>query len=284
MNALTATAPVPDVAARSLFERLAESAWGWVGDARKLELGFSEDTISDLAMLEIARSGLGGLKVGRVSKREERFVGFDWLWIISRPGHPTALYVVQAKKMKLDKSQAYSYSRIRYRTGSKYQIDALEDFADWMRAFPMYCFYNNVDRITAGSRWNCRVQKKPDAVQMGCTLVPSGVVRRVHDVGVPKNFRSVHQHPQALPWRCLFHRACHQFSLANTSRHAFGANGVSAREWARELMEGLPIDDDGLIDRMELINRLGLDDLVKRYASGSFIPIPERIVYLRVDD
>ncbi len=66
MTSLNSMAPLPNAGACNLFERLAESAWGWMGDARKLGLGFSEDTISDLAMLEIARSGLGGLTVRRV--------------------------------------------------------------------------------------------------------------------------------------------------------------------------------------------------------------------------
>ena len=58
-----------NVAALGLFEHLAESTWGWLGDSRKSGLGFSEDTISDLTMLEIARSGLNGVDVKRVSKR-----------------------------------------------------------------------------------------------------------------------------------------------------------------------------------------------------------------------
>ena len=277
-------ASLPNAGVRKLFERLAESAWGWMGDARKLGLGFSEDTISDLAMLEIARSGLGGLTVRRVSKRHERFVGFDWLWIVSRPGLPTAVYVVQAKKVKLDKSEAYSYSRLRYRTGSKYQIDVLEEFAASIGAIPMYCFYNHVDVATAQSYWNCRVKQRPDAAQMGCTLVPSAVVRRIHGVRVPKNFRSVHQYPEALPWRCLFHHLCHQCSLVTRSTYADYVNGISESEWGSRLSEYLATDDEALIDPQDLIHRLDLNDFVKRSASGSFIPIPERIVVLNVDD
>ena len=130
--------PMGNTTALGLFEQLAELTWGWLADARRLGLGFSEDTISDLAMLEIARSGLSGVEVRRVSKQDERLVGFDWLWVVSRPGRLPTIYVVQAKKLKLEHSQAYSYGRLRYLAGSKYQMDALEDFADWLGAVPMY--------------------------------------------------------------------------------------------------------------------------------------------------
>ena len=37
-----------------LFESLANLTWVWIRDARRLSLGYSEDTISDSATLEIA--------------------------------------------------------------------------------------------------------------------------------------------------------------------------------------------------------------------------------------
>ena len=130
-------------------------------------------------MLEIGRARQSGVHVRRVTKRKEQIVGFDWLWLIRRPGRFPAIYVVQAKKMKLERSQAYSYGRIRYQSGSRYQIDALGDFARRLGAIPMYCFYNNVDHRTALDNWNCLLQQPPDVRQMGCTLVPLDVTRTV---------------------------------------------------------------------------------------------------------
>ncbi len=68
--------------------------WGWLRDARRLRLGFSEDTASDLAMLEIARTVLNEVGVFRVSKFDERIVGFDWLWVIFRRRITPTFYVV----------------------------------------------------------------------------------------------------------------------------------------------------------------------------------------------
>ena len=103
----------------TMFESLADLTWGWLRDARRLGLGFSEATTSDLAMLELGRTVPNEVGVFRVSKLIERIVGFDWLWVISRLGMTATLYVVQAKKLKLEQSSAYSYGRLRYKAGSR---------------------------------------------------------------------------------------------------------------------------------------------------------------------
>lgn len=180
---MQARGPVSTTVALGLSEDLATSTWNWLGDARRLGLGLSEYMISDLAMLEIARNRTSGVGVRRVSKQTERTVGFDWLWIGAGHGRLPTIYVVRAKKLKLDQSLSYSYGRLRYPAGSKYQMNALQDFAEWLGAVPMYCFYNNRDHYTALMHWHCRLQSPPDITQLGCTLVPLDVVRPIHDGG-----------------------------------------------------------------------------------------------------
>ena len=281
--------PLGNDAVVRLFEHLAESAWGWLGDARRLGLGFSEDTISDLTMLEIARRGLSGVDVIRVSKRRERDFGFDWLWVISRPGALAAIYVVQAKKMKLDQSSPYSYGRLRYQAGPRYQIDALERCADQLGAVPLYCFYNNVDYQTARMHWNCRAQirgqvRQADLHQLGCTLVPLSVVRPVHDTRMGKNFNSLHLSSEALPWRCLFHPVCNGYDLAQGSSRTSAAQRSSVAERVQELLSSLATDREALVEREELIRLLQLGELVDKYATGRFVPVPDRILSLTFED
>ena len=258
-----------------LFESLADTVWDWLGDARRLGLGFSEDTISDLTALEIARYPSNLVEVKRVSKRRERFAGFDWMWVIRRPAMSYGVYVVQAKKLRLEQSTAYSYGRLRYPAGGKYQIDALEDFAHWVGAKPLYCFYNNVDDITAQSHWHCCQQQPPDVSQMGCTLVPLNAVRIVHDAPRGRNFRSVHQDQHAVPWRCLFHPRCTDFGVHRTSEPPphVSTQGVERLESFLESISG----EETLIDIDAMIQGLDLGELVDRYATGRFLPIPERI-------
>ena len=261
--------------ALTLFERLANSTWTCLGDARRLNLGFSEDTISDLNMLEIARSGLSGVKVKRVTKEKERIVGFDWMWLVHRPGMLPRIYVVQAKQLRLERSGSYSYGKLKYPAGHHYQIDALEEFAQWVGAIPLYCFYNNVDESTANLYWNCS-QWPPDLSQMGCTVAPLEWVRTVHDGPLPNNFHSIHCDTNAVPWRCLFHTNCTKMGWATESELSMNLPVGLGRALAflPELMSG----EEYFVDIDDLIRHLDLDELIDQYASDNFFPLPERIM------
>ena len=191
-----------------LFDSLAGTTWDWLGCARDVKLSISEDSITDIIALEIARARLNGVKVTMVTKRIEGSTGFDWMWFIARRGRGYVRYAVQAKKMKIDKTDNYSYP-IRYRSGSEYQLCKLKRFAQSVGAIPLYCFYNHVDSTTARQHWNCRQPPGPYGVRhMGCTLAALQVVKAVHAPGHTKNFTAVHKHRSAVPWRCLFHPSC----------------------------------------------------------------------------
>ena len=101
------------------------------------------------------------------------------MWIFHNAG-PMA-YVVQAKRMKLDQSGSYSYSSLRYKAGSRFQIEALDDFAKGVGVKPLYCFYNNVDTTIAMSHWHCQTEPSPNILQMGCTHGSLGMVKLIHD-------------------------------------------------------------------------------------------------------
>lgn len=301
MSTIQTLGPPGNPDALELFEALAQLTWGWLCDARRLRLGFSEDTISDLAMLEIARTVPSEVGVFRVSKLDERKVGFDWLWVILGSGMSPAFYVVQAKKLKLDETSTYSYGRLRYKAGSGYQLDALEKFADWIGAIPLYCFYNHVDDPTATLHWSCCIQQLPDPPQMGCTVAPLEVVRPVHDGKGPKRFDSIHWHPDAVPWRCLFHPSCTRTGVRDFSSRRQEEHTRTGRMGALEFLPSLTpragrqIDDyrmvdndyrndnDHLVDMQELISRLDLQGLVEDYSTRHFVPIPERILTLNLD-
>ena len=285
--------------ALALFESLAASAWDWLGHARRLRLGFSEDTISDLTELEIARLAPTEVGVGRVSKIKERFVGFDWLWIINRPGGRHAIYVVQAKKVRIDQSTGYSYGRRKYPSSPPYQIDALQDFANHIGAVPLYCLYNNVDGMPVDRFWRCR-RESPSAPQMGCTLVPLEVARMVHDGRIPNTFRSIHQKPGVIPWRCLFHPECTSFDPYRVSENrvdidmpdAARDRGAGIAEFLTQSTSDDDIlidpqstpDDDILIDFDDFVRRFDLEEIVKRYIAGARRPIMERALFFELED
>ena len=285
MSTLRPRGPIGRTRALNLFESLAESAWDWLGHARRLRLGFSEDTISDLTALEVARRASGEVGIGRVSKRKERFVGFDWLWVINRPSGRHAIYVVQAKKMKVDQSKGYSYGRLRYPSNPPYQIDALQDFARYIDAVPLYCFYNNVEGIMANRFWNCR-REALNAPQMGCTLVPISVARQIHDGRIANKFRSIHSRPEAVPWRCLFHPECSSFSLDRVSESQVESTAQARGRGAgiAEFLTESVSEDDGPLDFDDFVDRFDLEELVNRYRRGARHAMMERTFSLRLED
>ena len=298
MSRLRPIRAIGSTRALGLFESLAESAWDWLGHARSLRLGFSEDTISalDLTALEIARRASNEVGVGRVTKVKERFVGFDWMWIINRPSGRHAIYVVQAKKMRIDHSQGYSYGRLKYPSSPPYQIDALRDFAAHIGAVPLYCFYNNVGRMTIDPFWQCR-RESPSAPQMGCTLVPLEVARLVQEGHIPNNFQSIHQMPGVIPWRCLFHPGCTSFDSRSVSEgrvqtdvspQARTRGGGIAEYLAAPASAEYPAesasDEVSLIDFDDFVRRFDLEGIVGRYVAGARRAMMERTLSIRLED
>ena len=282
--------------ALGLFESLAASSWGWLGHARSLRLAFSEDTISDLTALEIARRASSEVGVGRVSKIKERFVGFDWMWIIRRPNGRHAMYVVQAKKMRIDQSKGYSYGRLKYPSSPPYQIDALQDFARHIGAIPLYCFYNNVEGMTINRFWQCR-RESPNAPQLGCTLVPLKIARLIQDGRISNNFQSIHQTPGVIPWRCLFHPGCTTIDFRSVSEgrvetdappEARAKGHVIAEYLAEpssaEYPEESASEEGSVIDFDDFVRRFDLEQVVRRYIAGARRAMMERTLSIRLED
>lgn len=287
MNAPNVPVGANSIQALNLLERLAASAWDWLGDARRLRLGFSEDTISDLTSLEIARRASPEIAVKRVSKYRERFVGFDWLWIVNRNGGRPAIYVIQAKKLRIDQSTTFMYGKVRYPRNPPFQIDALEEFANHIGAIPLYCFYNNVGAMPIGPYWHCK-RVGPDPPQMGCTLVPIDTARKVHDFRIPNRFRPIHRRPEAIPWRCLFHPECTAFNLYSVSEDSVdmddqSRDGPGRVEVAAYLTEAITAGND-VIDFDDFVRRFDLESIVERYTEGGFKAMMERGVSFRLDD
>ena len=234
-------------------------------------------------MVKIARSSFNEVKVGRVTKGRERFVGFDWMWLISAPGVGLAIYVVQAKKMRLDNAQSYAYGSLKYPSNPPFQIDALQDFADWLGAIPLYCFYNYVDDSVARRYWHCSLPETPP--QMGCTLIPLDAVRVVHDGTGKRDFRRLHQFQCAVPWRCLFHQKCNKFSfqrMAGSGSETMNRiqDDGPGRDATFEYLSDALAGDVDTIDLETAILQLNLRDLVDQYAQGKFVPFPERLALI----
>lgn len=311
MTTLTSTASSlgtpPTDPILSLFEELATTTWDWLGLARQLGLTFSEETVTDIAALQIADGALDKIKVAKTTKKQEKRCGIDWMWFIGNQRQKYTRYAVQAKKITLEASTTYSY-RIRHPVngihGSEFQIEVLEQFAKNAHAIPLYCFYNNVDQALAARYWHCRTYpSQPDDIrQMGCTLVPLDWMKIVHTENHSKQFSAIHQDHRSIPWRCLFHPTCTNAFTRDWNRFLLNLSYLSDSSTDHEgdlvsqdfdpQIESLPDflrGDDAVVEFETVIQGLNLSDFVgdvdsdDELSSNSTLPIPQWFLVIETD-
>ena len=284
----------------SLFEDLARSTWAWLGQARQLKLTFSEETVTDIAALQIAGAGLRQIKVFKPTKQKEKEFGIDWMWFIGSWTQGYARYAVQAKKIILDGAQNPSY-RLRHPVKgiptAEFQIEVLKQFARKACAKPLYCFYNNVDQNLATDHWHCRVfPNQPDDIrQMGCTLVPLDAIEIVHEPYHSKNFAAIHEDRRSIPWRCLFHPACVATSIDVGPDHHQEKLGDQTRQDGHisgPVFESLPdfllgdssvVDFSDVVQQLDLVGSLYDVDSVSGVSQSGHLAIPGWFVVIEID-
>ncbi|MBI1765024.1 MAG: hypothetical protein HYR56_26740 [Acidobacteria bacterium] len=189
------------------FEKLAAETWNDLRRRNLVKTPLLETTITNILMAKIQErikyENLRDIRQVIPKSSEEAVMGFDWEWWVGS-GNRWFRYVVQAKILSRE-SLKYEALCHRVKSSKKLQIDVLKDFADRKKAIPLYCFYNYLPNDIAESYWHCPPEYQKDISQLGCTLVPLEIVKPIHDKRIAKRFIYLHESPQALPWRCLFH-------------------------------------------------------------------------------
>ena len=182
-------------------EKIADDTWHKLKEARNLTVRLGEETLTDLLILDLKRhETTHKFWVFQTTKKQEASSGTDLL-VVVRAGNTSARrYAIQAKKLY----PIGQYTALRKE--SNVQLDNLEKYACSNDALPYYLFYNFVtDRTDRRKYWHCG--RNYDESQLGCTLVPSRMVRAALDAPRrvrPRSFEYIHEPPDALPWRCLF--------------------------------------------------------------------------------
>ncbi|MFB4202627.1 DUF6615 family protein [Arhodomonas sp. KWT2] len=225
----------------------------------------SEETLTDINLLEIKRESLYFFRVDKPTKHEEREKGFDWEFWIGCNAKGWYRYAVQAKRMYLN-SGKYDRLRHKHKGATKFQIEILEDFSKSTGAIPLYCFYNAIDQNQLNGRWHCTYN--PELEQMGCTIVPLRIVKEAHKRRQDKSFEALHNDSSAKPWQCLL---CPGIL---DSRLAKYPNGFLPEDKGYKKFESLP---DHLAYFQETGNIANLpDDLYKSEFGG----YPKRIMVI----
>lgn len=180
-------------------EKIAEDTWHKLKEAQSLHVRLGEETLTDLLMLEMKRQEAAhSFRVDQTTKKEEASSGTDLLVVVREGTTADArLYAIQAKKL----FRSGHYEALKKE--NNVQLDNLEEYAQQIGALPYFLFYNFVS--DSRQYWHCG--RNYDESQLGCTLVPSRVVRVALEMPPkfrPRTFQYLHGPQHALPWRCLF--------------------------------------------------------------------------------
>ena len=144
------------------------------------------------------------------TKIQESKRGTDLEIRIHAGGNRAIAFTLQAKKLNRD--ERYIGFKAKVNSQKPLQREVLENYAEEVRAVPLYLLYNYVCRDELGSFWNCLGCPDEEVEQLGCTVVPSRIIRRAGCKRGRSNFDWIHRSKLALPWRCLFN-CPHQCTL-----------------------------------------------------------------------
>lgn len=186
----------------ALLEGLARGTWERLRHSLEFDVSQGEETITDLNLLEIRRSGVRGVRVWKCPKGQEAKTGLDWEWFVGSDEVGWLRYAVQAKKLKLGTKV---YDKLSHKVRKRLQAEILESYAEANEAIPLYCLYNYVGGAAPFDRyWHC--DDDPEREQLGCTVTPLRVIKEALRRGgraSRRTFESIHSDDCTIPWRCL---------------------------------------------------------------------------------
>lgn len=195
-----------------IFEYLSERVWNRIRRSKELGIRLGEVGITDDIVLEIAQLQSPNVLISQTSQASEPHEGTDWEWWIGSRGGGWTRYAVQAKRINVESN---IYDKLGHYVGRKRQAQVLAEYASRSKAVALYCFYNYVEEYSEEKHWHCHLDFRDS--QFGCTIVPVSVVQSAVKTRGSRTFQRIHQHSDAVPWRCLFcsgNSHCNNASLA----------------------------------------------------------------------
>lgn len=172
--------------------------WNTIKKSESIHLNFSEESITDLNLLELQHKHPLDIITVKFDKPQESIEGADWEWGLISSSRYMGLRI-QAKKIR---SRTLCYPKLDYVTpGGSRQIDELINRAkkDSPPKVPFYVLYNYWDRNNYRARWLCPLRRR-DIRMLGCGIVEARALRTVVNQGKKRLFDI---DGMMYPWSCL---------------------------------------------------------------------------------
>lgn len=183
------------------FQEIGGWVWQRIALAQQVGLAFSEETITETVLLQLASRHPGSVTIQAFSKRDEAVNGSDWEWWIGQTGSWFGMRV-QAKRIKLP-SETFrplqSYGRSKGSTIG--QIDRLISRAATDHLNPAYCLYFVSYKWPALKAWPVYTFLGGGPISpQGCLMADASAVKAIGKDSL------VALAPISVPWHLL---VCH---------------------------------------------------------------------------
>ena len=166
-----------------LFSWTAWKTWWDLCDSKRLGLSISEESITDMLLLDMLRR-TNRIACKKFTRSEEKKSGADWQWwfISGNQGFPM---LIQAKRLY---SRSDRYEKLGYNNQTKTLLRTACDYD----CLPLFCFYNY---------WNSPLL--PQNPDWGCALASAQSVKNLLLHSGPKGNRIDSIKPISVPWSSL---------------------------------------------------------------------------------
>ncbi len=178
------------------FWLVAHWVWERRETAKKAGMPFSEETITDTILLDLATQNPGDIRIFPFNKHQEGKTGADWEWCFFDRSTSTFQPVLVQAKLLDDRDTEYSHvDRIIGSTGVR-QIDRLITTSRRRRVPAIYAFYNHLNDT---GRIPPHVCGSFDCAECwGCSVALAEAVKSALPA---KDFDTLKLHSK--PWVCL---------------------------------------------------------------------------------
>ncbi len=241
------------------FQKIASWVWERIELAQTSGLAFSEETITETILLDLATRHPTKVKIKAFNKTDEGVNGSDWEWWIGQAGSWFGIRV-QAKRIKLPAETFAPLQRYGIKKGSTVgQIDKLLSRAKYDGLNSAYCFYFVSKKWPALRAWPVYnfIGGGPVSPQ-GCLVADATAVKAVGKDSLAALA------PICVPWHLL---VCHCAGGKFNSGSPADAGGAMLRTSRQLAASLLKVDDLG--DAPEFPPRSELPSHINYLREGS---------------
>ena len=172
--------------------------WVWKRRATAKSVGFpfSEETVTETVLLDLATEHPLDIQIIPLNKREEGKIGADWEWLFfSRDNKKFVRSLVQAKVLDDSDNEYAHIDRTIGNTGIR-QIDRLLERANGRGIPALYAFYNHLRDPSRVPTNACAFFACTEC--WGCSVAPADHVRAYLPSKKFDDLRLI-----SMPWHCL---------------------------------------------------------------------------------